>query len=70
MMRLLMVTCILAMSSCAPVLTGAGAGICRGTERASDNLGAALVDNMAETPVSVRIASAELLVKLDTGCDR
>gem|GEM_PF-5327010 len=70
MMRLLMVTFVCLTSSCAPVLTGAGGGICLGTSQASDNLGAALVDHMPETPLDVRVASAELLVKLDTGCER
>lgn len=69
-MRLLVMIPLLGIASCSNVITGAGGAICLGTERASDNLGAALVDHMTETPVPVRIASAELLVKLDTGCDR
>lgn len=69
-MRLMVAMCALLTSSCATEISGKGGAICRGTIAASDNLGAALVDHMTETPMPVRVASAELLVKLDTGCDR
>ncbi len=48
---------------------GDGAAICAGTESAADDLAQAVVDQMEQTPPPVRIAAAELIVKLEAGCD-
>lgn len=59
---------VFSIAGCETVRIGTSAAICDGTAEATDVLAQAVVERQPHP--DVRIAAAELIVKLDAGCRR